>query len=152
MAHPTTASASRILSAAVIKTADIWELTDQQLARILGLSLPDITQLRAGDGVLESDSQPFEAGRLLIRLFKKLDGLMGSDDRASISWLHAVNLDLGACPLERMQSRKGMREVFDYLDSYRRTMGLEDFSEADLAALAATVAPVECRGFDDELE
>lgn len=32
----------------------------------------------------------------------------------------------------------------------RRVMGLDDFSEADLAAIAASAAPAEAAAFDDE--
>ncbi|ALR20962.1 type II toxin-antitoxin system prevent-host-death family antitoxin [Sphingobium baderi] len=32
----------------------------------------------------------------------------------------------------------------------RRVMGLDDFSEADIAAIAATEAPIDAAAFDDE--
>jgi uncharacterized protein (DUF2384 family) len=64
-------------------------------------------------------SKSFEAGQFLLRLFRGLDALMGSDDAASRRWLETPNLDLDARPLDLIDSFKGLITVCDYVDAHR---------------------------------
>jgi hypothetical protein len=45
--------------------------------------------------------------------------MMGSDDAASISWLRAENMDLGARPIDLIQTVSGLMDVCNYVDDFR---------------------------------
>ena len=110
---------SRVLSEAVVRAAGCWQLTNEQLGAILGLSPATASRLRSGGFRIDRSGKAFELGQYLIRLFRSLDALMGSDDRAAISWLKTANLDLGARPIDLIRSIRGLSDVADYVDDYR---------------------------------
>jgi transcriptional regulator with XRE-family HTH domain len=114
-----TADQSRVLSEAVARVASCWKLTNEQLAAILGLSPATASRLRSGSFQLDRSSKAFELGQYLVRLFRSLDALMGSDDDASVSWLKAANLDLGGRPIDLIRTVRGLSEVANYVDDYR---------------------------------
>jgi uncharacterized protein (DUF2384 family) len=110
---------SRILTVAVAKVADLWGLSNAKLGVVLGLSSATASRLRSEQTRLDPVSKSFEVGQFLVRLFRSLDALMGSDDAAARSWLSAANLDLEARPIELIDSFKGLIKVCDYVDAYR---------------------------------
>ena len=69
--------------------------------------------------MLETRSKAFEAGQYLLRLFRSLDALMGSDDQASRAWLRTRNLDLERAPIELLSTFTGLSRVCDYVDAFR---------------------------------
>ncbi|NNM78053.1 DUF2384 domain-containing protein [Sphingomonas sp. ID1715] len=110
---------SRVLSEAIARIADLWSLTNERLGRVLGLSPATISRLRSGSFGLEADSKAFEAGQYLVRLFRSLDAMMGSDDEASKAWLKSPNLDLEAAPIELLVTFTGLARVCAYVDAHR---------------------------------
>ena len=109
----------RVLTAAVSRIADFWGLTNAKLGAVLGLSAATVSRLRSGQAKLDPASKSFEAGQFLLRLFRSLDALLGSDDQAARSWLATRNLDLGARPIDLIDSFKGLITVCDYVDAHR---------------------------------
>jgi hypothetical protein len=107
------------LSAAVTQIADFWGLSNAKLGAILGLSSATVSRLRAGSTMLDPASKSFEAGQFLLRLFRGLDALVGSDDAAAKGWLDTQNIDLGIKPIERIDTMRGLIEVCDYVYFYR---------------------------------
>ncbi len=77
------------------------------------------SRLKAGQTQLDPASKAFDAGQFLLRLFRSLDALLGSDDAAARRWLATENLDLGSKPLDRVDTMRGLIEVCDYVDFYR---------------------------------
>lgn len=118
IAEPTREKAGA-LSAAVTRIADFWGFSNAKLGSILGLSAATASRLRAGTTLLDPASKSFEAGQFLLRLFRGLDALLGSDDVAAKDWLDTPNLDLGAKPIERIDTMRGLIEICDYVDFYR---------------------------------
>lgn len=110
---------SRVLGEAVSRAASNWDLTDDELGKILGISRTSALRLRNGSYNLKRGDKAFELGQYFVRVFRSLDSVMGSDDEASISWLNSHNLDLKAPPIELMQSITGLFRVADYIDGYR---------------------------------
>lgn len=110
---------SRVLSGAVARIADYWGLSNAKLGSVLGLSAATVSRLRSEKAKLDSASKSFEAGQFLLRLFRGLDALLGSDDKAAQSWLSSHNLDLGARPIDLIDSFKGLMTVCDYVDAHR---------------------------------
>ncbi|WP_430427635.1 MbcA/ParS/Xre antitoxin family protein [Parasphingorhabdus sp.] len=109
----------RILTTAVARIAEYWGLSNAKLGAILGLSGATISRLRSDQTKLDPASKSFEAGQFLLRLFRSLDALLGSDDKAAKSWLTSHNLDLGAKPIDLIDSFKGLMTVCDYVDAHR---------------------------------
>ncbi|MBO9376614.1 DUF2384 domain-containing protein [Sphingomonas histidinilytica] len=119
-AHPDRAAdQGRVLSEAIARIAGCWKLTNEQLGAILGLSPATASRLRSGGFRLDRSSKAFELGQYLVRLFRSLDALMGSDDLASISWLRTANLDLDGRPIDLIRTVRGLSDVADYVDDYR---------------------------------
>ena len=112
-------SDAEVLSLAMVRIAEFWGLSNAKLGTVLGLSPATASRLRSGKSLLDPASKSFEAGQFLLRLFRGLDALMGSDDDASRRWLAAANLDLDARPLELIDSFKGLITVCDYVDAHR---------------------------------
>jgi hypothetical protein len=110
---------SRVLGRALARIADNWRLTNEQLGAVLGLSPATASRLRAGSFRLEEGGKPFELGQHLLRLFRGLDALMGSDDAAAISWLKTANLDLDGRPLDLIRTIRGLNAVTHYVDDFR---------------------------------
>jgi hypothetical protein len=109
----------KVLTTAVARVADLWQLTNGTLGKIIGVSGPTASRLRAGQRTLERGTKPFELAQYLVRLFRSLDSLTGSDDVSSISWLHAENRDLMGRPIDLIQTIKGLTEVASYVDDFR---------------------------------
>jgi uncharacterized protein (DUF2384 family) len=113
------AAAGESLSRATAKVADFWSLTNDQLGTILGVSAATASRLRDGRYVLDPRSKSFELAQYLLRLFRSLDAMMGSDDQASRAWLRAPNLDLERSPIELLGTFTGLARVCDYVDGFR---------------------------------
>lgn len=118
-ASSTRATEARVLSEAVARIASNWKLTNEELGRIIGISTTSAQRLKKGDLTLERGKKDFELGQYLLRLFRSLDSIMGSDDAASISWLKSHNRDLESRPLELLFTISGLVRVADYVDGYR---------------------------------
>ncbi|WP_333835891.1 antitoxin Xre/MbcA/ParS toxin-binding domain-containing protein [Novosphingobium sp.] len=107
------------LSTAIVRIAEFWSLNNAKLGSILGLSAPTISRLKRGATELDPASKSFEAGQFLLRLFRSLDALLGSDDAAARRWLDTPNLDLGGKPIEKLDTMRGLIELCDYVDFHR---------------------------------
>jgi hypothetical protein len=108
-----------VLSKAVARAAELWNLTNETLGDIIGVSASTASRLRAGMWQLERGTKPFELAQFLVRLFRSVDSLLGSDDEAAISWLSARNLDLDDKPIDLIKTVKGLTEVANYVDDFR---------------------------------
>ncbi|MBW8294612.1 MbcA/ParS/Xre antitoxin family protein [Sphingopyxis sp.] len=113
------ADQGRVLSEAVARVATCWKLTNDQLGAVVGISAATASRLRSGSYQIQRAEKAFELGQYLVRLFRSLDALMGSDDAASISWLKSENIDLGGRPIVLIRSIRGLSDVADYVDDYR---------------------------------
>ncbi len=109
----------QVLTVAVGRAADLWDLTNATLGRIIGVSSPTASRLRSGQKRLSRGTKPFELGQYFVRLFRSLDALTGSDDKSAISWLRTENKDLGGRPIELIETVKGLAEVSNYVDDFR---------------------------------
>jgi transcriptional regulator with XRE-family HTH domain len=108
-----------ITAKGVQRVAEFWALTNEELGEILGLSASTISRLRNGSWHFQRGTKSFELAQYLLRLFRSLDSLMGSDDAAARSWLAGENRDLGARPIDLVRTIRGLSDVADYVDDYR---------------------------------
>jgi uncharacterized protein (DUF2384 family) len=110
---------AEILTSALGRIADFWNFSNTKLGTVLVCRPPRSLRLRSGRSVLDPASKSYEAGQFLLRLFRSLDALLGSDDAAARRWLETANLDLNARPLDLIDSFRGLISVCDYVDAYR---------------------------------
>ncbi|WP_226636481.1 antitoxin Xre/MbcA/ParS toxin-binding domain-containing protein [Novosphingobium profundi] len=108
-----------VLTDAIARIAELWGLKNAKLGAVLGVSMATASRLRSGETRLDPASKSFEAGQFLLRLFRSLDALLGSDDSAAKQWLETNNLDLGGKPIDQIDTMRGLIEVCDYVDFYR---------------------------------
>ncbi|MEO0032463.1 MAG: hypothetical protein RIS94_2221 [Pseudomonadota bacterium] len=118
-AHLESRSDAEVLTSALTKIAEFWHFSNAKLGAVLGLSPATVSRLRSGRTVLDPASKSFEAGQFLLRLFRSLDALLGSDDDAARRWLETRNLDLDARPFDLLDSFRGLITVCDYVDAHR---------------------------------
>lgn len=113
------AKADQTLTRATARIADLWSLTNAQLGAILGISGPTASRLRDERYILDPRSKSFELAQYMLRLFRGLDALLGSDDTAAKAWLRTPNLDLDARPIDLLSTFTGLSRVCDYVDAFR---------------------------------
>lgn len=123
--HPPTLGAPErgaTLTKAVLRAAELLGLSQQIVARVLGVSRPTITRMAQGRYRLtESQAKTWELAVLFVRMFRSLDALLGHDEAAR-AWLTGPNTDLGARPIDLIGSAEGLVRVVQYLDAYRGRM------------------------------
>ncbi len=110
---------SRVLTTAVLNAARIMGLSQAQLARILGVSEATVSRMKRGAWQPAENSKTWELAALLVRLFRGLDALVASDDRALQSWLRSRNRALGDAPLNLLHRVEGLVRTVEYVDAYR---------------------------------
>jgi transcriptional regulator with XRE-family HTH domain len=112
-------AAAAVLSKAVVRSAQLLGLSQQQLAGVIGVSPATVSRLVAGNYVLSAErAKEWELARLFVRLFRSLDALWGHDTQAKI-WLTSPNLALAARPMELLNTVEGLVRVVAYLDAAR---------------------------------
>ncbi len=110
---------SAVLTRATLRAADELGLSQQTLARVLGVSGASITRLVAGKRALDPSTKEGELALLFLRVFRSLDSLVGGSGEAARAWLRAYNDHLGGTPAELILSIEGLARVAEYLDAMR---------------------------------
>jgi hypothetical protein len=110
---------AQVLTQALRRAAEAWELSQRELARILGVSDATASRLFAGVSKIEPDRKEGELALLFLRSFRSLDALLGGDAARARAWLRASNEHLGGVPADRLQSVEGLVHVVGYLDAMR---------------------------------
>jgi hypothetical protein len=113
------ADRATVLTKAVIRTAEILHIQQQELAEILGVSPPTITRLIGGDKQLLQGRSEYQLGALFVRVFRSLDTLVGGNAEQARQWLRARNDHLNGVPIELAKTVRGLVNVADYLDAMR---------------------------------
>ncbi len=113
---------AQVISAAVARVAELWQLTNEQLGDVLGLSPASVSRLRSGAYRLKPGDKPFELAQYLVRLFRSLDAVVGSDDETASAWLRTSNVDLGGRPIDQIMTIRGLMDVASYVDDFRASV------------------------------
>lgn len=114
----TTPSARNVLTKATLRAARYLDLTNRELAVILGASEASISRL-SRERTLRLGSREAELAALLVRIVRSLDALVGGDEGKARAWFAARNRHLGGVPAERVRSVEGLVDVVHYLDAMR---------------------------------
>ena len=107
-----------VLAKATVRAAELLKLSNAALARVIGLSEPTISRVRAGRGIAPQ-SKEGQLALLLVRVFRSLDPLVGGDDAKRVAWMHSHNKALQGVPAQLIESPEGLAATLAYLDGMR---------------------------------
>lgn len=107
-----------VLTKAVVRAARALELSQSRVAAALGVSDPTASRMFAEKYLLDPGRKEWELGALFVRLFRSLDSIVASDEKAR-AWLAGDNRALGGRPIDLLARAEGMVRVLHYLDSAR---------------------------------
>jgi len=126
-----------VVAKAVPRAARRLEISNRELAEVLGYSPSTIS--RMGNGTFKPDphSKQYELCALFLRVYRSLDAFAGGDRERAVAWLRAPNIGLaaltpedyrrprdelkrlGRIPIEAMKGVGGLVDVAAYLDARR---------------------------------
>ena len=108
-----------VLTKAVMRAEARLGPSGKLLSDVLGFSEAQVSRMRDGEADLGENTKAFELAALLVRMFRSLDAIVGGDEAAAKAWITSENTALGAHPIDRMVSIKGLVDVVTYLDARR---------------------------------
>jgi uncharacterized protein (DUF2384 family) len=109
----------QVLTGAVMRASSLLEITQSNLAQILGLSPSTVSRMANGSYTLDQEKKEWELGALFVRLFRSLDALIGGNDAAAKDWMKGPNTGLIGRPVDLIRSTEGLVRVVQYLDAAR---------------------------------
>ena len=108
-----------VLTKALLRAAQLLELSSASLARVLGVSEASVSRLVSGARSVDAGSKEGELALLLVRVYRSLDALVGADPAQRRAWLHSPNRALNGRPADLIQRADGLVSVVNYLDAMR---------------------------------
>lgn len=110
----------RVLTGATLKAADLLEIQQSVLARLLGVSTAQVSRMRQGTYLLDENRKEWELAALFVRLYRALDSITVNSFDEARAWLNSRNRGLsGEKPVALIASAAGLVRVVDYLDAAR---------------------------------
>lgn len=110
----------RVLTGATLAAADLLEIPQTVLARLLGVSPPTVSRMRQGAYLLDESRKEWELAALFVRMYRALDSITVNRADEARAWLHSRNRGLnGEKPVALITSAAGLVRVVDYLDAAR---------------------------------
>ena len=108
-----------VLGKATARASVYLGQTGVGLARTIGLSEATVSRLLRGEVPLNPDKKEGELSLLLVRVFRSLDALVGTDDQKRVAWMNSHNKALGGVPLQLIERADGLVSTLNYLDGMR---------------------------------
>jgi len=108
-----------ILTNAVLKAASLLQVSQKDLALMLGLSESSMSRIVHHKKTLDPHSKPGELGLIFLRIFRSLDALLGGHEENSRRWFYAHNDHLNAVPSKLILTVEGLSAIARYLDALR---------------------------------
>lgn len=119
VSHP---QAAAVLTKALLRSAELLDLSNAELAKVLGISDSSVSRLLANERQIDPASKEGELALLLVRLYRSLDAVVGGDDEQRWAWLRSNNRSLNGAPAALIGSATGLVNTVAYLDSARATL------------------------------
>lgn len=125
MASPTPArpagrpEPAAVLTKAVLRATSLLGLSNAALARVLGVSEASVSRLGTGARAIDPESKEGELALLLVRVYRSLDALVGTDEVQRRAWMGGYNRALNGRPRDLIQRADGLVAVVSYLDAMR---------------------------------
>jgi plasmid maintenance system antidote protein VapI len=108
-----------VLTKSVLRAAGLLGLSSAALARVLGVSEASISRLASGTRTIDPASKEGELALILVRVYRSLDALVGTDDAQRKAWMAGYNRALNGKPLDLIERAEGLVAVVSYLDGMR---------------------------------
>ena len=115
----TKSDAGYVLAKATSRAAQLLGLSGAALARIIGVSEPTVSRIMKGEKALDPLSKEGELSLLLVRVYRSLDPLVGTDDQKRKDWMRGPNKALGGIPIKLIERADGLVATLSYLDGMR---------------------------------
>jgi len=110
----------RVLTGATLKAAELLDIRQAVLARLLGISAPQVSRMAKGSYLLDENRKEWELAALFVRLYRALDSITVNSLDEARAWLNSRNHGLnGEKPVALITSAMGLVRVVDYLDASR---------------------------------
>lgn len=113
------ADAGFVLAKATIRASDLLGMSGAALARVIGVSEPTVSRLAKGARGLDPDSKEGQLSLLLVRVYRSLDALVGTDGEKRVAWMRSPHKALGGKPVELIERPDGLVATLNYLDGMR---------------------------------
>ncbi len=110
---------ARVLTKALLRSAQLLDLRGARLAAALGISEASISRMAHGAAVLRPGSKEAELAALIVRCFRALDALVGGNDEQRRDWMSAYNRALNGVPRDLVTTAQGLVRTVAYLDHMR---------------------------------
>jgi uncharacterized protein (DUF2384 family) len=114
------ANRSTVLTQALVEAAHRLGIGSTEIGKIIGVSQPTASRLLKGDYALKETAKEWELSAHLVRLYRSLFSLVGSDDNLARGWLRSANKAFSDQePIALIRRIDGLIHVCEYLDAYR---------------------------------
>ena len=110
---------SAVLAKATARASALLGMTGVALAKTIGLSEPTVSRILRGEKGIDPASKEGELALLLVRVYRSLDALVGTDGQKRFDWMSSHNQALGGRPLQLVQKAEGLVATLNYLDGMR---------------------------------
>ncbi len=108
-----------VLAKATTRAGSLLGLSGASLARVIGVSEPTVSRLTSGQRGLSPRSKEGQLSLLLVRVYRSLDALVGTDGESRLAWMRSHNKALGGKPVELIENPEGLVATLTYLDGMR---------------------------------
>ena len=108
-----------VVSKAVVRASKCLQMTNTELAKVIGVSTPQLSKISNQKTTLSCEKKEFELAVYFVRLYRSLDAITGGDDNSASKWLRAKNKAFNDTPINRIKTIGGLLDVIAYLDSRR---------------------------------
>ena len=115
----TRVDAGHVLAKATARACGFLGLSGAALSRTIGVSEPTVSRILHGDKAINPKSKEGELSLLLVRVYRSLDPLVGTDDQKRIAWMRSHNKALGGVPADLIERADGLVATLNYLDGMR---------------------------------
>src|SRR6185503_10627032 len=110
---------SQVAAKALRRAADALQLSQSEIAAIIGASAATVSRTFSGERGVDVQSAEGRLSLLFLRVFRSLDALVGGDSGKARQWLRSHNRHLGSVPLQLLAQAQGLVRIADYLDAFR---------------------------------
>lgn len=111
--------AGDVLAKATVRASQLLGLSGAALGRTIGLSEPSVSRIVKGGKAIDPASKEGELALLLVRVYRSIDALVGTDDQKRQAWMTSHHHVLGGTPIKLVQQVEGLVATLHYLDGMR---------------------------------
>jgi transcriptional regulator with XRE-family HTH domain len=109
----------QVLAKATTRASELLGLSGAALSRVIGVSEPTVSRLTKGQRGLDPHSKEGQLSLLLVRVYRSLDALVGTDGEKRLAWMRSHNKALGGKPVNLIERPDGLVATLNYLDGMR---------------------------------